>query len=115
MKRSPSVVAQHAAFAAHAFGDQNAAHAGRPDHARGMKLDEFHVHQRGAGVIGERVAVAGVFPTVAGDFEGAADAAGGEHDGLGAKEMEAAALAVVAEGAGDAVAVLQQGDARCVP
>ena len=38
-------VAQHAAFAAHAFGDQNAAHAGRPDHAGGMELDELHVHQ----------------------------------------------------------------------
>ena len=36
-------VAQHAAFAAHAFGHQDAAHAGRPDHAGGMELHEFHV------------------------------------------------------------------------
>ena len=81
------VVAQHAAFAAHAFGHQNAAHAGRPDHAGGMELHELHVHQRGAGVIGQRVAVAGVFPTVAGDLVGAADAAGGQHDGLGVKQL----------------------------
>ena len=61
-------VAQHAAFAAHAFGDQNAAHADGPDHAGGMELDELHVHQFGAGAIGQGVAVAGVFPTVAGDL-----------------------------------------------
>ena len=103
-------VAQHAAFAANAFGDQNAANAGRPDHSGGMELHEFHIHQRRAGVIGERVAVAGIFPAVAGDGVGAADAAGGEHHGFGAEKMEAAALAVVAERAGDAVAIFQQGD-----
>ena len=38
-------VAQDAAFAAHAFGYQNAAHAGRPHHARRMELHELHVHE----------------------------------------------------------------------
>ena len=67
-----------------------------------------------AGVVGERVAVAGVFPAVAGDLVGAADAAGGEHDGLGAKQLERPALALVAERAGDAVAVLEQADDRAL-
>ena len=43
-------VAQHAAFAAHTPSVMiNAAHAGRPDHARGMELHKFqgHIHQRG--------------------------------------------------------------------
>ena len=64
MNRLPSRFLQHAAFAAHALGDENAAHARRPDHARRMELDELHVLQRGAGVIGERMAVAGVLPAV---------------------------------------------------
>ncbi len=37
------VVFQHAALAAHAFGDEDSAHAGRPDHAGGVELDELHV------------------------------------------------------------------------
>ena len=115
MKRWPSLVAQHAALAAHALGDQDAAHARRPDHAGGVELHELHVHQLGAGVVGERVAVAGVLPAVAGDLVGAADAAGGEHHRLGAEDAEAAALAVVAEGAGDAVAVLEQRRRPCTP
>ena len=94
------VVAQHAALAAHAFGDQNALHARRPDHAGRMELDELHVDQLGAGVVGERVAVAGVFPAVARDLVRAADAAGGEHDRLGLEHAEAAAFALVAERAG---------------
>ena len=77
-----------------------------------VELDELHVHQLGAGVVGERVAVAGVLPAVAGDLEGAADAAGREHDRLGLEHARSAALAVVAERAGDAVAVLEQLDDR---
>ena len=84
-------VAQHAAFAAHAFGDQDAAHADGPHHAGGMELHELHVLQFGAGAIGQRKAVAGVFPTVAGDLECAADAAGGQHHGLRLPQLEAAA------------------------
>ena len=90
-------VLEHAAFAAHGFGDEDAANARRPDHAGRMELDELHVHQLGAGVVGERVAVAGVFPAVARDLVGAADAAGREDDRLGLEQLEAPALALVAE------------------
>ena len=75
-----------------------------------MKLDEFHVEQLGAGMIGERVTVAGAFPRVAGNLERAAKSARGDDDGLGLEDLEAAALAIVAEGADDAVAVLEQAD-----
>ena len=95
-------VAQHAAFAAHAFGDENAAHADGPDHAGGMELDELHVLEFGSDTVGKGEAVAGVFPAVAGDFEGAADAAGGEDYGFRLPELEAAFFAVVSAGSGDA-------------
>jgi hypothetical protein len=58
------VVPQHAAFAADALGDEDAADGRGPDHARGVELDELHVHEVGAGVVGQGVAVAGVFPRV---------------------------------------------------
>ena len=75
-------VAQNAAFAAHAFGHQDAAHTDGPDHAGGMELNELHFLQFGAGVIRQGKAVAGVFPTVAGDLVGAPDSAGGQHHRL---------------------------------
>src|SRR6185437_14506323 len=105
-------VLEDAALAAHAFGDEDAFHTGRPDHAGGMELDELHVEHGGAGIVGERLAVAGVLPTVAGDLVGAADAAGGQHYGLGEEEVVAAALAVVAEAAEAAVAGGEQGEQR---
>ena len=43
-----------------------------------------------------------------------ADAAGGQHDRLRLEEVEPAALAVVGERPGDAVAVLQQADDRAL-
>ena len=101
-------VGEDSAFAAHAFGDEDAAHARRPHHPGRVELDELHVDQLGPGLIGERVAVAGVFPAVARDFVGAADAAGREHDGLRAKHLEPPALALVPEGPDDTIAVLQQ-------
>ena len=97
MKRRPSLFLQDAALAAHAFGDEDALDARRPDHPGGMELDELHVDQLGAGAVGERVAVAGAFPAVARDLVGAADAAGGEDHRLGREHVEAAALAVVGE------------------
>ena len=62
-------VAQHAAFAANAFGDKNAAHAGWPDHAGWVELHKLHIHEFGACFIGKRVAVASSFPAVTGDSE----------------------------------------------
>ena len=61
--------------------------ARRPDHAGGMKLNELHVDQFRAGVIGERMAVAGAFPTVARDLVGSPDAAGRENDRFGAEKL----------------------------
>src|SRR5205823_9450764 len=86
-------VLEDAALAAHALGDQDAAHAEWPDHAGRMELDELHAHQICARRVGEGVAVAGVLPGVAVDPVGAADAAGGEHDGLRAEDDEAPRVA----------------------
>src|SRR4029450_6285060 len=91
-------VAGDPAFTAAALGDENPLDARRPDHPGGMKLDELHVDEIGAGVIGEGVAVARAFPAVAGDAIGAADAAGGEDHRPGAEHLEAAPFALVADG-----------------
>ena len=73
-----------------------------------MELNIFHVDQRRAGVIGERMSVAGAIPTVARDLVGLADPARGENDCLGAKNSEPAALAIVPECADDTLAILEQ-------
>src|SRR6185312_9843517 len=62
------LIPQHAAFAANAFGDEDAAHRGRPDHAGRVELDEFHDDEFGPGVIGQADAVARAFPRIRGDF-----------------------------------------------
>src|SRR5262249_48985860 len=86
----PSILAlaveQDAALAADALGDQDALDAGRPDHPCRVELDELHVLKFGPGVVGQRVAVAGALPAVAGDLVGLADAAGGHHDGPGPED-----------------------------
>src|SRR5438270_345477 len=69
-------VAKHAPLAAHALSDEDPANTRRPDHARRMELNEFHIHEFGPGVIRQAMTVAGPFPTVAGDFVGAAHATG---------------------------------------
>src|SRR5579859_8178676 len=70
-----------------------------------MKLDEFHVHELGAGFISERHAVAGVLPGIGSDGPGFSNAAGGDDDGLGFENDKAAVFAPVSEGAGDAAAI----------
>ena len=107
---APLAVAKDAPLATHAFGHEDALHARRPDHAGRMELHELHVDELGAGAIGQGVAVPGALPAVAGDAVGAPDPSGREHDRLGAEGLETAALALVAEGAGDASAVEQQRD-----
>src|SRR5689334_15210268 len=102
------LVTKDAAIAAYRFGDKNSLHARRPDHSGWMELDKFHVHQFGACFVGESHAVSGVLPGVGGDFPGFADASGGDDDGFGLEDDEAALLAKIAEGAGDAVAVFEQ-------
>ena len=79
-----------------------------------MELDELHVEQIGAGIVGQRVTVARVLPAVARDLERAPDAARCEHNRLGPKELETTALAVVRKGASDSVAVLQQPNHRAL-
>ena len=73
-----------------------------------MELDELHVDELGAGLVGERLAVAGVLPGVRRDLVRLAEAAGGEHERLRAEDDEAPGLAPVADRAGDAVAVLER-------
>ena len=76
-------VAQDPALAADGLGHEQAAHAGRPDHAGRVELDELHVDQLGAGVVGERLAVAAVLPRVRRHLVRLADPAGREDDRLG--------------------------------
>ena len=101
-------VLEDAAFPAHALGHQDAADAEWPHHSGRVELDELHADQVGAGVVGQRMAVAGVLPRVAVDLVGAADPAGREHDGLRAEQQEAAALAAIGERAADPAVVGQE-------
>src|SRR4029078_3857835 len=72
----PLAVQQHSTFAPDTFGDEDAAHAGRPDHSGGVKLNELHILERGTGVIRERMSVSSVLPAVAGNRVGPSDPAG---------------------------------------
>ena len=108
MKRSPSVVAQDAALAADRLGHQQSRDAGRIHHPGRVELDELHVDELGAGLVGQRVAVAGAVLRVGGDLVDAAAAAGREHQCLGAEADLLAGRAAVAEAADDAIAVLDQ-------
>ena len=96
-------VAQDPALAADGLRDEEAAHARRPDHPGRVELDELHVDQLGAGLVGERLAVAAVLPRVRGDLVRLPDPAGGEHDRLGRKDDRLAGRPPVAEGTGHPV------------
>ena len=78
---------------------QDALHAGRPDHAGRMELDELHVHQLGAGMVGERMSVAGAFPAVARDLERAPAPPVASTTADGVEHLESSALALVADDA----------------
>ena len=82
-------VAEHAALAAHGLGHQQARDARRPDHPGRVELDELHVDELRARLVGERVAVAGALPRVRGDLVAAAGAAGREHERPRAEERRA--------------------------
>src|ERR1041385_4860709 len=101
-------ILQYAAFAADAFSHEQATDTRRPDHSRRMKLHQLHVLQCGTGVIGERVSVAGILPTVRRDLERAADAARRQHNRFRFEQTKTTALAVVSECARDAIAVLEE-------
>src|SRR5204862_1685521 len=99
-----------AAFAAHALGHENSHDARRPNHACGMELDELHIDEFGARVISEGMAIAGIFPTVAGDLESATDAAHGEDDGARAKNFKTTTFAIVSEHAANTIAIFEKLD-----
>ena len=101
-------VLERAAVAAHAFRDQDAAHAGGPDHARGMELHKLHVHQVRAHIERHGGAIAGVLPRVGGHFPSLAAAACGEDHSLALEEDKPAAFAPIAEGAADSAGVCQK-------
>src|SRR5262245_24272469 len=105
-------VAQHAAFTPDTFGDENAGDAGRPNHSRGMELNELHVYQIGAGIVGESLTIACVFPAIARDLVRSANATGCEHDCLYAEQQKTSALTFVTKCAGNAVSIFQEGDDR---
>src|SRR5260370_26349013 len=73
-----------------------------------MEPAEFHNHEPGPRFIGKCHPVAGVLPGVGSDSPGFADAARGDHDGLGFENDEAAGFAPIREGAGDAATVRQE-------
>ena len=108
MNRVPSEFFSTPPVAADALGDQDALHAGRPDHAGRVELDELHVDQRCAGPQRQRVPVAGVLPRVRRHLVGLADPTGGHHHGGRLEEDEAPAFPPVAERPGDPVVVLDQ-------
>src|SRR4029434_1066228 len=89
------LIRQDPAFTAYAFGHQNSHHTRWPYHAGGMKLYELHVDQICACVISERVTVASVLPTVAGNFVRPPNSACGQHYHFGAENLEASAFAFV--------------------
>src|SRR5438105_12690256 len=107
-------ILEDTAFAAHAFGDEYASHTRRPHHAGRMKLHELHVDQLGARVVGEGVAIDGVFPRVAGDLPPLPDATGREDDGARAEQHEPSRLAEIAQCARYPAAGHAQADDRAL-
>src|SRR4029453_16104154 len=107
-KTATFFIRQDPAFTSHSFGHQNSHHTRRPDHAGGMKLHELHVDEFCASVVRERVAVASVFPTVAGDSVRPSNSASSQHYGFGAKNFEASALTFVTKRSDHTVAVFEE-------
>src|SRR5262245_28703177 len=75
-----------------------------------MKLHELHIHQIRTRVVGECVAVAGVFPTVTRDLIGPACTAGRKHDSFCFEQYESSTFPFVTECAHNAVSILEQTD-----
>ena len=75
-----------------------------------MELDELHFLQFGAGLVRQGKPVAGIFPAIAGDLEGAPDAAGGQYHRIRLPQMEVTLLAVVSASADNPARVHQQGE-----
>src|SRR2546430_1383844 len=67
-----------------------------------------------ARLVSQRMPVTGVFPTIARNLEGSSDAARGKDDRFRMKKSEPAFLTVIAEAAGDACFILQEGRNRAL-
>ena len=102
------VVLEHAAIAAHSFGDERSPHRRRPHHSRGMELRELQVHELGAGFVGHARSIAGVFPGIAGDAPGAARAARRQDHRRRTEQNEASGLAPIRGHACNLLAVFQE-------
>src|SRR3984893_18681102 len=107
-KTATLFIRQDPAFTAYAFSHQNSHDTRRPDHAGRMKLHELHVDQICTCVISERVTVASVLPTIAGNFVRPPNSASGQHHRFGAENLEASAFAFVTKCSDYAVAVFQE-------
>ena len=73
-----------------------------------MELDELHVHQLGSGMVSERVTIASILPTVAGDLVSPANTSCGQDDRLGPKQVEATLLALLAQPAHDTAILFEE-------
>lgn len=110
MKRRLSLFKQYVPFAPYGFRDQDALDAGRPNHAGGMELQKLHVYEVCPGVISQRMAISRVFPTVAADFVGPADTAGGQNGKfIGPENLEPPPFPVISQSAHHPCAVFEQG------
>src|SRR5581483_1167162 len=107
-KTATVFIRQDTAFTAHTFSDQNSRHARWPDHAGRMKLYKLHVDQFCACRVGQRVTVAGVFPTVARNLIGPANPAGSENHRLPAENLEASSFAFVTKCAHHTIAIFEK-------
>ncbi|MBV6491284.1 MAG: hypothetical protein CNCCGFBP_01861 [Fimbriimonadaceae bacterium] len=105
-------VLEDSPLAPDAFCNQKSLDGGRPDHACRVELHELHVDQFGACMVGQRVAVPGALPRVAGDGEGLSDPAGCDDDGLREEHHEVAMLPEVRERAADLPFRFQQRGGR---
>src|SRR5919107_1501214 len=106
-------VAEQSSLAAHALGDEQTAHAWRPDHPGRMELHHLHVHQLGPSVVAEDHAVPRSLPGVGGDLEDASPPAGRHDDSPGLEMDELAVLTRVGQGSDDPSLLLEElGDGR---
>src|SRR5207244_3627925 len=101
-------VQENSPFSPDALGYQNATDAWRPNHSRRMELDKLHVDQLGASAVGQRMTVAGVFPTVACDLIGPPNSTSRQHHCLGTKYPESPSLALVSKDSSDPVPIFQE-------
>ena len=79
-----------------------------------MELHEFHIHEVGAGVVGQRVPIAGVLPTVTRDLVGTPDSPCCQDNGLCLEQQKPAALAVITKSSDNTISIFQERDNRAL-